>query len=295
MEVSKNVPKYTYRAEQEWVEDSIRWIDMPYTNFDSLTTINEVDPDKPFGVWETFDVRGYTNGFLRNKFDNHGYVIAIASITGGGYFRSSEYSDVELRPKLELLISDNLSPTITINSPVPEDVIPNAGTAEIKWNGGDDGGISGFALYYSMDFGETWTYIDSVNGLTDSYTWQVPEVVYKSRCYIKIRIYDDKLKSTEGQTYFWIDKPTDNISKTKLFNNNIEVKMGLKTIKFKIPNNFELKSLTVKDVRGRIIENVLINSYLNQNNLKGDYPKGLYFVEANGHNGSKLIQKIVIH
>lgn len=263
--------------------------------FDSLTKKNEIDPLKTVGIWETFDVKGYVTGFLKGDYDNNGFIVAPAEL-GGGYFRSSEYHDIQYRPKLELLISDNLSPIVNISSPIPEDIISSESNAEITWNGTDDGGINGFSLYYSLDYGESWSYVDSVGGLTDTYSWTTPKVNYKSRCYFKVIIYDDKWKSSEGQTYFWIDKATDNsINLNKLNFGSFQVSIGNRLIRFNVPEKSSSVSLKLKDLRGRLINRVFVSDLKNGYSFESKLTSGIYFIEIDGLEGYKCQQRVVLY
>ncbi len=290
-----NLPKYVYRADTVWNEDQIRWIDLPNIYFDSLTKKNEIDSLKPIDTWETFNVIGYTKGFLRGEYENNGYIITTSELSSV-YFRSSEYHDIQYRPKLELLISDNLSPVVNVISPIPEDIIPSEGTANISWSGTDDGGINGFALYYSLDYGDSWTFIDSVNGLTDQYDWITPKVNYKSRCYIKIVIFDDKWKSSEGQTHFWIDKATDNFiqinnQNTELFN----IKIGNHIFNINVPGNNKNARLSLKDIKGRLIKCIKIDEEKREYSFDNRFTSGIYFIEVDGIKGHKYYQRVLIH
>lgn len=289
-----NKNKRLYRVDSSWVEDEITWLKMPWITYDTLSTESVVEPDNSTEIWETFDVRAYTQGFFDGTFDNNGYLVTFEFL-GGALFRSSEYREVSYRPKLELLVSDNLSPEITVTSPVAEDIFGIGDTARIKWTASDDVGIGSFVVSFSMDYGSSWEIIDSVAGDVNELSWITPTVNYKSRCFAKVKVYDNEGKASEGKTSFWVDDdPVANIvtSSLKALARR-SVRVNGKIIKIAVPESHGAVTMELKDLRGRLVETISVNDLNNTISIGNNLPAGVYFLNVMALDGYKSLHRII--
>ena len=91
-----NSTKEMYEITSTWSENSISWSNKPTSSMMKIATSNESDTK----VWELFDVTSVIKGVVENNKTCHGFYITFPKSSYGVKMRSSEYSEMEFRPKL---------------------------------------------------------------------------------------------------------------------------------------------------------------------------------------------------
>jgi TolB protein len=61
---------------------------------------------------------------------------------------------------------------------------------DIEWEAADDDSIAFSRLEYSLNAGDFWLFIDSVEGDPQIYSWTVPDNIYSTRCLVRVTCQD---------------------------------------------------------------------------------------------------------
>ena len=97
----------------------------------------------------------------------------------------------------EFIGADPEFPTLEIISPNGGESLEASELYQISWLADDDVGVVGDSIYYSINSGQDWTFIDSQTGNIQNYSWQVPNTP-SDECLIKIIVYDLDGNCTEA-------------------------------------------------------------------------------------------------
>lgn len=246
-----NPPKKVFHIKEEWSEESVTFNTQPEIDWESGGPEFQ---GMPFDTWETIDMRDIARDLIYGDSINRGFAFGTFSYNYGGCrYHSSEYEVQELRPKLELLVSDNLSPVINLLT-LNGDKDVEAGTEElVKWEASDDVAIKAVVIHYNID--NEWVLLDSVTDGSSELVWKIPIYDYRKRCFFRLTAYDntDKISTDFSDSAFIIEKPTSIVTTTQNENsafNLISQGSGLVlTMKSAIP-----ATVTAFDVRGQKLQ-----------------------------------------
>lgn len=86
------------------------------------------------------------------------------------------------------------SADINVTNPMQEEVLISGTTEKIEWE--TNANISNVKLYYSLDGGTTWIYIDSETASVGEYNWTIPSNISSETC--RIKVADSQLESFYG-------------------------------------------------------------------------------------------------
>ncbi len=96
--------KHCYLLESDWQEGSVTWNfpwKSPGGDFSKPPVFVNTNTQK--NVWEEFDVTEAVLAMINNSKPNYGFIVIFPSTNDrsrAAYYRSSEYSDATMRPKL---------------------------------------------------------------------------------------------------------------------------------------------------------------------------------------------------
>ncbi len=288
-----NCTKSLYEIKQEWDINTVTWVTQPEIDYGELITECR---NLEVNVWEDYNVRNQVRQYVQENKQNLGFMVIPNYDLGGGFLRSSEYDEVEFRPKLTLLISNNLSPVVEITSPKGGEIFNSGGNLDITWTASDDGSISAIALYVSTSNGITWELIDSMADNPGTHTWPLPEVKYKKRHLLKVAAYDNtgKMEYDITDPPFYVDKATS----TKAVNLNISDKR----IKYHYKSGQQLSlyipvientTVYMADVKGRLIAMLNVKPNTHWYTLDVKITEGAYIISTSSVN-RKTSEKIII-
>lgn len=240
-----------FHLNSSWSESEVTFNTKPEINWESGGPEFQ---GLAFDTWETIDIRDIARDLIYGDSVNRGFALGTFGYNYGGCrYYSSEYEVQELRPKLELLISDNLSPEIellTLNG--EKDV--EAGTEElVKWEASDDVSIAAVVIHYNID--NEWILLDSVTDGSSELIWKIPIYDYRKRCFFRLTAYDNTGKTTvdTSDEAFIIEKPTSVVATTQSERNQFNlIKQGnhlILSLQSKLP-----AVVTAFDVRGQKLQ-----------------------------------------
>ena len=100
-------------------------------------------------------------------------------------------------------VTDNTPPTVSIDTPEDTEI---GATLEFSWIADDNTGLSYHHLYYSLDDGQSFTFIDSVDGDSNIFDWVVPNII-SNEARIRIESHDlvDLIASDSSDTFIILD------------------------------------------------------------------------------------------
>jgi len=157
--------KTIHEITSSWDESSVTWNSKPSNNSSKIAECNS----SSINVWEDYDVTGEVKDIVENSKDNYGFMLIYGDYYTGAYFRSSEYSSTEYRPKLTVTYLGDEA-FIEIKSPNGGEEIEQNSTCSIGWADNVDGDVK-IELYQNGNFIEIIADAIESNG---SYEWLVP-------------------------------------------------------------------------------------------------------------------------
>jgi hypothetical protein len=89
----------------------------------------------------------------------------------------------------DLVFSDNISPTVTLDVPNGGEVLMVGETFQIQWTADDNMYVHADSIYYSTSNGADWTLIAYHSGYQQTYDWIIPNTT-STQCLIKVVVYD---------------------------------------------------------------------------------------------------------
>jgi len=135
---------------------------------------------------------------------SHNWVLPIVSSTQCR-FRVSSYLNNNIFDESDVNFKV-LPPFITVTSPNGGETWKGCQSKSITWNSGGTSGT--FAIYYSINNGNTWTYISNATG--SSYTWnQVADVGNSNNCLIKVQDQNNSNIKDSSDAVFTLLKNND--------------------------------------------------------------------------------------
>ncbi|UCE65150.1 MAG: PD40 domain-containing protein [Candidatus Zixiibacteriota bacterium] len=77
---------------------------------------------------------------------------------------------------------------------------------DIEWEASDDDSIAFVELEYSLDAGDSWVRVDSLEGNPQVYSWTIPDSIYSTRCLIRMSCHDsgDNVTSDTSDAIFTV-------------------------------------------------------------------------------------------
>ncbi|MCD4697857.1 MAG: VCBS repeat-containing protein, partial [Bacteroidales bacterium] len=105
-------------------------------------------------------------------------------------------SATDISDQVFTILPDNIPPTVTVDVPNGGEVWTAWVTYQIQWTAGDNQGVSSDSLFYSVDNGSNWIFIESQTGNPQAYDWEVPNNP-SEQCLVKVIVFDDENNSTE--------------------------------------------------------------------------------------------------
>ncbi len=243
-----NPGKKAFHLNNEWKEDLVTFNTQPEVNWESATKPFE---GIPFNTWEAFNVSHIMRDIITGDSTNKGISVGTFAYSYGGcMYYSSEYEGQEFRPKLELLISDNLSPELellTLNG--EEDV--EAGTEElVQWTVSDDESVASVVIHFNID--NEWILLDSITDGSTELMWTIPIYDYRKRCFFRLTAYDNTGKSSVDQSdeAFIIEKPTSIVATALTTKEQFHITKKGSQLSLRIDNALPAQ-VTYYDLRGQ--------------------------------------------
>ncbi len=90
---------------------------------------------------------------------------------------------------LDLRLGDATGPDVTFTFPGAGTTLTGNSNYTVTWNFTDVSPIRYTKLFYSLDAGATWTFLDSLGGGPESYLWTTPDTI-STQCALKIDAED---------------------------------------------------------------------------------------------------------
>ncbi len=159
--------------------------------------------------WEEFDVTSTIKNIIEEGGSNNGLIVKMKTATSGVSYFSSENSDTEHRPKLEITYHtyETNPPSVKMLKPNGGEIYTSFEIEEISWEANDDDGIASQKLFLTPDNGGTWIEFADIEKDDRSWEFEVPYLIsdqYKA----KIVAYDMSGNySTDLSDDFFIVKP----------------------------------------------------------------------------------------
>lgn len=189
-----NGAKTLYKLTSGWHEDSATWA-LPWIKKGGdfhASPVAKYNVDTS-NIWEEFNVTATVKEIIENSEPNYGFLLKFDDYapSNGIFYRSSNYNDKNLRPKMSVtyFFDDNEPPTVEVTSPKSGDIWQVGSAHSIQWQSADNHYIACGSLYFSSDNGSSWTLIDSLQGARRSYPYFAPNVI-STTCKVKVFVYD---------------------------------------------------------------------------------------------------------
>jgi hypothetical protein len=98
-----NGAKSLYKITKTWTETSVSW-NSPWSKAggDFAATALSQSNANTINIWEKFDVTSGVKDFFTNPSTNFGFLLQIPKTSFGVKMRSSDYTDMQYRPKLTI-------------------------------------------------------------------------------------------------------------------------------------------------------------------------------------------------
>ena len=140
------------------------------------------------------------NYFLLLPYDSGpdaAYVIRVDTTFGYTYDYIHTWNWPEIYDEIEEAIIealkdveiDQVAPSVEVTSPQAGEELALGDDYDIEWTATDNVGVTSRAMYLSKNNGSTWELIDSSDGNTGTYSWEVPTEA-SGECKIKVYAYD---------------------------------------------------------------------------------------------------------
>lgn len=251
-----NPPKRVYHLYDDWNEDSVTFKNQPEINWE---TGSEPYQELQFETWEDLNVRHIVSDIVVGDSANKGFAVSIYDYNYGGCtYYSSEYEKQEFRPKLSMLISDNLSPALDLLSHNGEEDVVGGSEETIQWTASDDDSLAAVVVHFNID--NEWIYLDSITDGSTEVLWKIPVYKYRKRTYIKLTAYDNTGKMTvdSSDQAFIIEKPTSIVGIESTKENAFTVTKKAGQLSLQVVNALPA-TITISDMRGRELARVATN------------------------------------
>ena len=175
-----NGKKSIYSITADWSENTITWSNKPNYNSTAISS----HTSSTTATWNDFEVTSVIEDIVQNNANNYGFYIIFPSRDYGVKMRSSEYSDVAYRPKLN----------ITCEFQNPTIVVQNGGeeweqytTQNIEWIDN----ITGNVKIELLDNGTVFKTIATSVPSNGTYEWNIPEDFQIGEYIVQVTSIDD--------------------------------------------------------------------------------------------------------
>ncbi len=245
-----NPPKRLFHITEEWAPETATWFNKPEIAWESSAKVYD---EGGFNKWEKLDALPLVRDITSGDSTNHGFAVNIDMYEYGGItYYSSEHSDITLRPKLELLISDNLSPKLSLLTHNGDKPVYGKTSETIEWEASDDDSLVAVSVHFNVDF--EWILIDSITDGRTSCIWNIPAYEYRKRTAVKVTAIDNtgKISIDSSAQAFIIERPTPTLSQATLEQQNVAYYREGENMRFTIKKE-EPVFIQIFDIQGRSI------------------------------------------